>query len=137
MTSFGAATKRWAIAAIGLLAVAGNAHADAALADVIEAGDRKAALEMIRSGTDVNAAQGDGTTPLHWAVYKVDEELTRTLLERGAKADVRNNFGASLLVKPSRLPTQSGEDAAEGRADVEATNDDGQMALMLAARAGQ
>lgn len=129
--------KRWAIAAIGLLAVAGNAHADAALADVIEAGDRKAALEMIRSGTDVNAAQGDGTTPLHWAVYKVDEELARALLERGAKADVRNNFGATPLGEAVKIANLNlVKMLLKARADVEATNDDGQTALMLAARAG-
>src|SRR5437773_11203076 len=68
-----------------------------ALADRIEAGDRKAAIEMIARNTPVNAAQPDGTTPLQWAVYRVDEELVQALLARGAKADVVNAYGSSPL----------------------------------------
>ena len=36
------------------------------LATLIQNGDRKAALDMIRSGADVNEAQPDGTRPVHW-----------------------------------------------------------------------
>ena len=43
-----------------------------ALATLIETGNRKAALERIRTGADVNEAQPDGTRPIHWAVQKVD-----------------------------------------------------------------
>src|SRR5262245_29210179 len=71
------------------------AESDSVLADRIEVGDRKAALEMIQRNASVNSAQSDGTTPLHWAVYRVDEELVKTLLARGAKADVVNSFGSS------------------------------------------
>ena len=71
------ATKTWALASISLLGVFGTAAADDTLADLIQNGSRAAALEMIRAGADVNAKQGDGTTPLHWAVYKVDAELAR------------------------------------------------------------
>src|SRR6478752_661906 len=40
------------------------------LADLIQAGNRKTALDRIRAGgTDVNEAQPDGTRPIHWAVY--------------------------------------------------------------------
>ena len=53
-------------------AAAGTATAaDDALAGLIQAGNRDAALKRIAAGADVNAAQGDGTTPLHWAVYKI------------------------------------------------------------------
>src|SRR5215831_5563201 len=75
------------------------AESDSALVDRIEAGDRKAALEMIQRNVPVNSAQPDGTTPLHWAVYRVDEELVKTLLARGAKADVVNSFGSSPLAE--------------------------------------
>src|SRR5262245_39349668 len=53
---------------------------DSALADRIQAGDRKAALEMIGRNAPVNSSQPDGSTALHWAVYRVDEELVKTLL---------------------------------------------------------
>src|SRR4030081_723060 len=77
-----------------LAAVNTAAAADDTLAGLIQAGNRDAALKMIAAGADVNAAQGDGTTPLHWAVYKVDADLARTLLARGAKPDVISSYGS-------------------------------------------
>ena len=64
------------------------AQADSALADAIQNGRRAAALDLVNGGADVNARQGDGTTPLHWATYKLDADLVGVLLEHGAKADV-------------------------------------------------
>jgi uncharacterized protein len=120
-----------------LLAAAGTACAANGLAELIRTGDRSAALEQIRAGADVNMAQGDGTTPLHWAVYKVDAELVELLLERGAKPDVRNAYGSSPLAEAVKLGDAGLVDRllAAG-ADVESPNEDGQTALMLAARAG-
>src|SRR6202045_5090222 len=95
--------KRTIFAAVFWLAAAGTAAAaDNSLAGQIQAGNRDAALNMIVAGADVNAAQGDGTTPLHWAVYKVDADLVRALLERGAKADVINNYGSSPLAEAGK-----------------------------------
>src|ERR1044071_9981223 len=91
------------IAVIALLAAASAAAADSKLADLIQNGERAAALEAIRAGADVNATQGDGTAPLHWAVYKVDPELVTTLLKRGAKANVTNKYGASPLAEAVKL----------------------------------
>ena len=114
-----------------------TAAADDALADLIQAGDRDAALEMIRAGTDVNAAQGDGTTPLHWAIYKIDAELAAALLERGAKPDAVNNYGSSPLAEAVKIADAGLVDLLlDAGADVEAPNQDGQTALMLAARGG-
>ena len=119
------------------LAASGAAVADDSLAGLIQAGNREAALEAIRAGADVNAAQGDGTTPLHWAVYKVDAALVTELLERGAKPDVLNNYGSSPLAEAVKVGDVSlVEMLLEAGADLEAPNQDGQTALMLAARAG-
>src|SRR2546423_11340926 len=91
--------KRAISAVVFCLAAASTAAAaDDTLAGLVQAGNRDAALKSIAAGADVNAAQGDGTTPLHWAVYKVDVDLARALLERGAKPDVLNNYGSSPLV---------------------------------------
>ncbi len=130
--------KRAIFAVIFCLAAAGTAAAaDDSLAGLIQAGNRDAALKMIAAGADVNAAQGDGTTPLHWAVYKVDADLARALLERGAKPDVINNYGSSPLaeavkVANARLVAM----LLDAGSNVEMPNQDGQTALMLAARAG-
>jgi ankyrin repeat protein len=113
------------------------AAADATLAGLIQSGERAAALAAIRAGADVNAGQGDGTTPLHWAVYKVDAELVALLLERGAKADVLNRYGSSPLGEAVKIANAKlVKMLLDAGANVESPNQDGQTALMLAARAG-
>ena len=66
---------------------------------LIQDGRRAAALEMIRSGADVNEAQPDGTRPIHWAVYRVDYELVDALIAKKAKVDVTNEFGYTPLAE--------------------------------------
>jgi ankyrin repeat protein len=129
--------KHAVLAVVFWLAAAGTAAADDTLAGLIQAGDRDAALEMIAAGADVNAAQGDGTTPLHWAIYKIDADLTRALLERGAQPDVINNYGSSPLAEAVKVAdARLVEMLLDAGADVEVPNQEGQTALMLAARAG-
>jgi ankyrin repeat protein len=120
-----------------LLGTAVTASAQSALADRIQAGDRRAALAMIAKGADVNHAQADGTTPLHWATYRVDRELVEALLKRGARARVINRYGASPLAEAVRVanPDLVGMLLKAG-ADANVANEDGQTALMLAARTG-
>src|SRR5215831_19536086 len=73
------------------------------LATLIQTGDRKAAIEKIRAGADVNEAQPDGTRPIHWAVYKVDYELLDLLIAKKAKADVTNEFGDTPLAEAAKV----------------------------------
>jgi len=120
-----------------LSAASPAAAADDSLAGLIQAGHHDAALKRIASGADVNAAQGDGTTPLHWAVYKIDADLARALLERGAKPDVINNYGSSPLAEAVKVANaRLVEMLLDAGSNVEVPNHEGQTALMLAARAG-
>ncbi len=83
------------------------------LASLIQAGNRKAALDKIRAGADVNEAQPDGTRPIHWAVYRVDYELLDALIAKKAKVDVTNEFGSTPLAEAVNLAdARDGEDAA-------------------------
>lgn len=124
-------------AALCLLLVAGIASADSPLADALQANDRTMALKLLASGADVNAAQPDGTTPLHWAAYHNDTELVKALLARGARANVENSFGAAPLTEAVEVDNLDIVNALlKAGADVEAPNADGQTALMLAARIG-
>jgi ankyrin repeat protein len=128
--------KHLTLAVAALLACA-TAQAQRPLADLIQNGERAAALAAMRGGTDVNATQGDGTTPLHWAVYKVDRELVAELLDRGAKADVTNKYGSSPLSEAVKLgDLELVEQLLDGGANVESPNGDGQTQLMLAADVG-
>ncbi|MET0280349.1 MAG: ankyrin repeat domain-containing protein [Steroidobacteraceae bacterium] len=107
------------------------------LVNLVRSGDSQAALAAIRAGADVNATQADGTSPLLWAVYRVDHELVAALLQHGAKPDVGNALGATPLSEAVNLA-----DAAlvtkllKARADPNLGNEDGQTPLMLAARTG-
>jgi len=119
------------------LLCAQRAHAASELATLIQSGDRVGALKAITAGADVNAAQGDGTTPLIWAVYKVDPELVGLLLKHGAKANVANKYGSSPLAEAVKIANAGiVKQLLDAGADVEAPNADGQTALMLAARTG-
>jgi ankyrin repeat protein len=127
-------------AVVILLASASAAAAAAAespLADAIQNGQRAVALELITDDADVNAPQGDGATPLHWAVYRLDAELVEILLDRGANADVENRYGSSPLAEA--VKAGNAELVAmllDAGAAVDSPNLDGQTTLMLAARTG-
>src|SRR5262249_42713611 len=119
-----------------LAAVSTAGAADDTLAGLIQAGNRDAALAKIAAGADVNAAQGDGTTPLHWAVYKIDADLVRALLARGAKPDVVNNYGSSPLAEAVKVGSARLVGMLlDAGSNVEVPNQEGQTGLMLAARA--
>ncbi len=131
-----------AAAAVPVLAQA-QARAQAqtkpgALASLIQAGNRKAALDMIRAGADVNDPQPDGTTPVHWAVYGVDHELLQALIAKKAKVDVTNEFGSTPLAEAARLADATMVkmllDAGSGP---EGANEDGESALMVAIKTGE
>ena len=48
--------------------------AGAPIADAAQNGDREAVRALLKKGLDVNEAQGDGSTALHWAAIKGDAE---------------------------------------------------------------
>ena len=127
----------WSAAAVVWLALAGSAQAQSSLADRIQSGDRRAALELLAKGVDVNQTQADGTTPLHWAVYRFDRELVQTLLKKGARVNAVNRYGSSPLSEAVRVANlEITEMLLEAGADANVENEDGQTPLMLAARTG-
>ncbi len=108
------------------------------LATLIQDGNRKAALEKIRAGVDVNEAQPDGTRPIHWAVYRVDYELLDALIAKKAKVDVSNEFGSSPLAEAAKLgDARMVKTLLDAGARPDAPNQDGETALMLAIKAGE
>jgi ankyrin repeat protein len=108
------------------------------LASLIEAGNRKAALDRIRAGADVNVAQPDGTRPIHWAVYRVDYELLGALIAKKANVNVRNEFGATPIAQAAELAdARMVKMLLDAAAEPEGANPDGQTALMLAIETGE
>jgi len=112
--------------------------AAAPLVDAVKSGDRAAAIALISQRADVNAAETDGTTPLHWAVHHGDLELTQRLIRAGAKVNVKNDYGSTPMSEAAVLGRADLIEALlKAGADVESPNADGQTALMVVARTGR
>jgi ankyrin repeat protein len=113
-----------------------SAGADAA--DAAQRKDMNALRGLLKQRTDVNTAQPDGTTALHWAAHWNNEEAVNLLLRAGADVRARNRYGAT----PLSIAVTSGSAAMveallKAGADPKTlTTQDGETALMTAARAG-
>jgi ankyrin repeat protein len=88
-------TLVWLACAAALLGAATpNARAtDSRLADAAMQGDAAVVGALLQHGADVNAPQGDGMTPLHWAAERGDQELTALLLKAGASPRAETRIG--------------------------------------------
>jgi len=108
------------------------------LANLIQAGNRKAALARIRAGADVNEAQPDGSRPIHWAVYQVDYELLGALIANKAKVNVTNVFGSTPVAEAANLgDARMVRMLLDAGAEPEGANQDGRTALMRAIKRGE
>jgi ankyrin repeat protein len=113
------------------------AAAAAALPELIESGERTAAIAALEHGADVNEVSVDGTSALHWAVYQGDKELVTRLLKRGAKVNQRNDYGATPLSTAAiDADTDIIRALLDAGAEADARNADNETALMVVARAG-
>jgi ankyrin repeat protein len=108
------------------------------LAELIRDGDRMAVQRLLeKKGADVNAPAADGSTPLMWAVHRVDHELVAALLQRGADPNARNVLGATALTEAVSLGDERlVRMLLDAGGDPDLGNDDEQTPLMLAARIG-
>src|SRR5438093_6200689 len=103
------------------------------VADAARQGDRDAVKALLKQAADVNAAQGDGMTALHWAAMKNDAELAQTLLYAGANVKASTRIGA---YTPLILAAQNGSAEVmapliKAGADVDAATANGTTPLML------
>ena len=109
----------------------------APLADAAEQRDAAGVRKLLGTGTDVNAAQVDGTAALHWAAYHDDADTVALLVQAGANVNAVNRYGMLPLAQACtngnaaivKLLLQAG-------ADANATMKGGESVLMLAARSG-
>lgn len=85
--------------ALGLAALAltypavGANAADRPVADAAARGGIETVRGLLRGGADVNMAQGDGMTALHWAADRGDVELGRLLIYAGGNVNVGTRIG--------------------------------------------
>ena len=107
------------------------------LIEAVKRGDHAAVRTLARNRAEVNRAEPDGTTPLHYAVQANDIELIALLLKAGANAKAANRYG----VQPLTLAATNGSAAAidallAAGADANAAGPGGEPVLMTAARSG-
>lgn len=67
------------------------------LVEAAKRADTDAVRALLEQGADVDAAEGDGTTALHWASYRDDLEGADLLIRAGADVNVANDLGATPL----------------------------------------
>jgi ankyrin len=111
--------------------------ADTRLPDAVMRADREAVKTLLQQKTDVNAAQPDGTTALHWAVRQNDLTTAQALLRAGAKPDAVTRYGLT----PLYFACQNGNAAVvdlllRAGVDANSANPGGETALMTASRTG-
>jgi ankyrin repeat protein len=124
---------------LAVLATAGlnAAGPDHRLADAVEQRNASLVASLVKQGADVNAAQPDGATALHWAAHCDDVATIELLLRSGERADPVNDHGVS----PLALACENGnadvvERLLRAGANPHATTTTGVTALMTAARGG-
>src|SRR5213594_2091942 len=81
------------IAVLWITGLMTAAAPDTRVADAAMRGDRNAVRALLKEAVDVNAAQGDGMTALHWAATKGDAELAQLLLYAGANVKAGTRIG--------------------------------------------
>jgi ankyrin repeat protein len=108
-----------------------------ALIDAAKSGDRSALRTLLQKKADVNAADGDGSTALHWAAYRDDQEFADALIRAGANVSAASDLG----VTPLWLASQNGSSVMvrkllQSGANVNTALLSGETPLMVGARSG-
>ena len=100
--------------------------------------DREGVKSLIQQKADVNAAQGDGMTALHWAAFKDDIEMARVLVAAGAgvKSVTRVQTLTPLMLASTNGNAALMELLVKAGSDVNKAKADGTTVLMAAAGSG-
>ena len=111
---------------------------DSPVADAAMQEDAAAVVALLQQGTDVNRAQGDGMTALHWAAEHGDQDLTARLLKAGANPGAGTRIGQHT---PLHLAAKAGHASVlrllvNAKADVSALTTTGAAPLHFAAASG-
>ncbi len=127
------------LAAILSLTLLAPAHeADTAVSVAAMNGDMAAVKTLLAGKADVNAAQGDGSTALHWAAYRDDLEMAQLLLKAGANVNVKTRLGE---MTPLFMAARNGNAAMialllKAGSSAKSATTLGTTSLMLAAASG-
>ena len=90
-----------------LISTAVSAATPVSLIDAVKAGDAQSVRALLKQRINVNLAEADGMTALHWAARANDLETAQLLLRSGANAKALNRYG----VTPLSLAAENGNAA--------------------------
>jgi ankyrin repeat protein len=126
----------WAIPLFSVLSL-GAAGRSVPLVDAVKDADDARVRTLLQQRVDVNAAETDGTTALHWAAYRGHAQAAQLLIGAGANVKAANRYG----VTPLTLAASKGNAAVvdmllKAGADPNSALPEGETVLMTAARTG-
>jgi len=130
--------RRYAALGIVLGAVSLSAAGEnLRLVDAVKQGNFTAAKALIAQKTNVNAAEPDGMTALHWAVRANDLPTVQLLVRAGANVNAASRYGMTPII----FAAENGDPRVvaallKAGANPNSALPEGQTALMTAARTG-
>ena len=114
-----------------------EARADTPLLDAVKNHDGATVDTLLAAGVDVDAAQPDGATALHWAVQLDDAPIVERLILAGATVDATNEYGVTpLSIACRNRSAPLIERLLEAGADPNLARPTGETPLMRAASTG-
>jgi uncharacterized protein len=123
------------LAAVASLGAAGR---DLSLVEAVKSANTAAVRTLLAKPGAVDTAEPDGTTALHYAVYRDDLATADLLIGAGARVGAANSYG----VTPLALACENGSTAMIERllaagADANSASPAGETVLMTASRTGR
>jgi len=105
--------------------------------EAAKSGDKEALRSQIQKKADVNAADPDGSTALHWASYRDDLDAADLLIRAGAKVNAITDLGVTALWNASQNgSTRMVKRLLDAGANPNAALTAGETPLMVGARSG-
>ena len=115
-----------------------GAPPDPRLIEAVKKSDAKAVRSLIAARVDINAAELDGSTALHWAAQRDSPEIVGLLLAAGANARIATRYN----IRPLYFAATNGnaeimERLLKAGADPNGASEEGETPLMTAALTGK
>src|SRR5262245_11932129 len=119
------------------IGIAAAASPDIRLVDALADRNTALARTLLKEGVDVNAARGDGATPLLWAAHWDDRDAIELLLRAGANVNAADDHGVTPLARACENASERAVTRLlEAGANPNAAQTNGLTPLMTAARTG-
>src|SRR5437867_181510 len=87
----------WAVASLLCITGISASEADLRVVGAARQSNRLTVQSLLKQHVDVNAAEVDGATALHWAAYNDDFQTAEMLVRAGANVKATNRYGVSPL----------------------------------------